>query len=392
MNAARDRQLALLLLTIVLVGNAVALSAELSIGRMTGNDNISHLALLKGMVHAVETGQNPLDFWSPEASFGSPVMRTYQPLAHVLVTLVYFALGKTVSLVTVFAWVRYLSLVLLPAGFFAAARLLELSPLTAAASALLAPLLSTANMYGLDDSSYVATGRGLFPQSLAAVLLILAIGYGFRAVRTGRSWVLAGLLLGLTAVCHFIYGWMGAVTLCLLALLPDAATARWLRIRRTICVGLVALVLSAFQLLPVLIDSPILNHSRWEEKWKWDSFGAAFVLKNLFTGQLLDYGRPPVLSLLALCGAPILLWGFWKSRHMPARECFVLSGALFWLLVFFGRPTWGPLLTVLGVSRDLHLHRTIGAVHIFLVLLAAIGMESGWRALSRRGYVAAALV
>jgi hypothetical protein len=52
----------------------------------------------------------------------------------VATTLVYFMLGKTVSLVTVFGWMRYLWVVLLPAGFFAAARLLELPPLTAAAS------------------------------------------------------------------------------------------------------------------------------------------------------------------------------------------------------------------------------------------------------------------
>jgi hypothetical protein len=392
MNAARERRFALFLLAAVLLGNALALSAELSFGRVAVNDNISHLSLLKGMVRAVENGENPLDFWSPEASFGSPVMRTYQPLAHILVVVCYFALGKTVSLVTVFVWIRYLSVVLLPAGFFAASRLLGFPPLIAAAAALLAPLISTANFYGLDDSSYVSTGRGLFPQSVAAILLLLAIGYGYRAVRTGRAWVLAGLFLGLTAVCHFIYGWMGAVTLCLLALLPNPDAGRWLRVRRTVCVGSVALVLAAFQLLPVLLDSPILNHSRWEEKWKWDSFGAAFVLKALFAGELLDHDRPPVLSLLALSGALLLLWRFWKSRRLRAPEAFVLAGAFLWVLVFFGRPTWGPLLLLLGVSRDLHLHRAVGAVHVFLVLLAAIAMGTFWRELARRGQLAAAIL
>ena len=101
---------------------------------------------------------------------------------------------------------------------------------------MLAPLISTDAWYGLDYSSYVSSGRGLFPQSVATVLLLLAMGCGIRALRRGRHGVLAGMLLGLTCVCHFIYGWIGAVTLCLLALLPDAAVTRWLRIRRTVCV------------------------------------------------------------------------------------------------------------------------------------------------------------
>ena len=63
------------------------------------------------------------------------------------------------------------------------------------------------------------------------------------------------------------------------------------------------MLVSAFQLLPVWMDDPILNHSRWEQSWKWDSFGAGVVLKALFTGELLDHGRLPVLSLLALLGA-----------------------------------------------------------------------------------------
>ena len=92
-----ERRFAWALLCVVLVVNAIALSAELRVGRITGNDNVSHLALVKGMARAVENGANPLDFWSPEASFGSAPIRTYQPLAHALVVLVYFALGKTVS-------------------------------------------------------------------------------------------------------------------------------------------------------------------------------------------------------------------------------------------------------------------------------------------------------
>ena len=292
-----ERRFAWALLCVVLVVNAIALSAELRVGRITGNDNVSHLALVKGMARAVENGENPLDFWSPEVSFGSAPIRTYQPLAHALVVLVYFALGKTVSLLTVFVWIRYLSIVLLPGAFFAAALLLERSPLTAAAAALLAPLISTDAWYGLDYSSYVLDGRGLFPQSVAAILLLPAIGCGFQAVRRGRFGALAGLLLGLTCICHFIYGWIGAVTLCLLVILPDAEVKRSLRMRRIVLVGAVAILVSAFQLLPVWMDRSILNHSRWEQSWKWDSFGAGVVLEGVVHGRIV--GPRPVAGAFA---------------------------------------------------------------------------------------------
>jgi hypothetical protein len=408
MSPTFERKLALFFLACVLIANAAALSAELSVGAVTGTDNISHWALLQGMVKAAEAGANPLDFWSPEGSFGEAPMRTYQPLAHALVALVYFALGKSVPLMTVFLWVRYLSVVLLPVGFYAAARMLELPPFTALASAAMAPLISTNALYGLDYSSYVASGRGLFPQSVATILMLLAIGAGYRAVRFGSSRALAGLLTGLTAICHFIYGWIAAVSIVLVVLLPDEKTPRLKRLGRAIAVGGVALIVSAFQILPVLIDGPILNHSRWEQPWKWDSFGAAAVVKMLLSGELLDHDRLPVLSLLALAGAAGICWSLYRSRrrsnvgqasrpaqYMAGREAcptFVIAGALFWLLVFFGRATWGPLLWLLGATPDLHVHRTIGAVQVFLVLLAAMGLVEVCKLLAERVHVAAAIV
>src|SRR5207237_1421301 len=76
--------------------------------------------------------------------------------------------------------------------------------------------------------------------------------------------------------------------------------------RRTAIVGAVALLLTAFQLAPLVRDASNINHSRWESSWKWDSFGAGQVLKWLFAGDLLDYGRPPVLTLLAFAGAGLV--------------------------------------------------------------------------------------
>ncbi|MEO8595952.1 MAG: hypothetical protein ABI759_21705 [Candidatus Solibacter sp.] len=368
----------------VLLANALASSAELTVGNITGNDNVGHHALVAGMARAVEQGENPLDFWSPENPFGSAIVRTYQPLAHALVVLAYYAMGKLVPLATVFLYVRYLAIVLLPLGFFACARLLAMSPLAAAAAAALAPLLSADAWYGLDYSSYVTTGRGLFPQSVAAILMLVAIGAGVRAIRGGRQIAVAGALVGLTTACHLIYGWIAAVTLCLAAILPESGCPFLRRFRRLTGIGALSVIVSAFQLLPILQDRAILNHSRWEESWKWDSFGAATVLKTLFSGEVLDHGRLPVMSLLALAGAATVAWQIYRTRRLPAPQGFLLAAAVVWILIFFGRPTWGPLLLAIGAVRDLHLHRAVGAVQAFLVLLAALAIEAGFRELMRR--------
>ena len=304
--------------------------------------------------------------------------------------LAYFALGKSVGLMTVFVWVRFLSVVLLPLSFFAAARLMGLRPLTAAAAALLAPLISTNFLYGIEYGSYTWAGSGLFPQAVGSHFLLITLGLAFSAIRRGKRLALTGALLGLTFLAHLIYGYMGALSVCLLAVIPDADVARGVRIRRVAIVGAVAVLLSAFQLAPLLLDGSNINHSRWESVWKWDSFGAGQVLKWLFTGELLDHGRLPVLSLLSLAGAGWVVWDWRKRRQTCAAHVFALWGAAFWTLLFFGRPFWGPLLAMLGVSADMQLHRVIGGAQIFLVLLAAIGLAALWREISRRWHYAAA--
>jgi hypothetical protein len=198
-------------------------------------------------------------------------------------------------------------------------------------------------------------------------------------------------MLGLTCLAHLIYGYMAAVSLCLLAVMPDDAVSRRIRIRRTLQLGVAAALLTAFQLVPMLIDRANINHSRWESAWKWDSFGASQVLRWLFTGELLDHGRLPILTALAFGGAGLLIWLAKKRQPVGAAHTFALLGAAFWILMFFGRPFWGPSLALLGVSDDVQLHRVIGGAQIFLVLLAAIALAALWRETARRWHVLAAV-
>ena len=80
MRFRREQQLPVLVLAAILIVNAAALWPELSISRVDLNDNVMHFALVDRMVQAIQNGENPIDFWSPEWSLGYPVLRTYQPL------------------------------------------------------------------------------------------------------------------------------------------------------------------------------------------------------------------------------------------------------------------------------------------------------------------------
>ena len=390
MKSIWDRRLSTFVTILIVVLNAAALWPELSISRVDLNDNVFHFTLIERIADAVQHGQNPLDCWSPEWSFGFPVLRIYQPLAHLLVVGAWLALGKAVPLLTVFVWARFLSLALLPLSFFAAARLIGLRRPAACAAALLAPLVSTNFLYGIEYGSFAWAGSGLYPQAVAAHLMLLALGFGFQAVRTGRRVIAAGVLVGLTLACHLIYGYMAAVSLLLLALLPDAGIPRIRRLGRTLAVGATALAVSAFQLLPLVEDAGLINHSRWEPVWKWDSLGAGQVLRWLFTGELLDHGRLPVLTVLAAAGVAVWAWRKFRGETDPAGA-FAAAGAAFWILLYFGRPFWGPALLVLGAAEDMHLHRVIGGAQVFLVLLAGIALGALWNSRRPRGWIAAAV-
>ncbi len=393
---------AFFLLIAILLANAYALRHELSSARVDLNDNVFHYTLIEHTVQAVESRQNPLDFWVPEWSFGYPVFRTYQPLAHWFVAALYFAMGKTVPLMTLFVWVRYLLLVLLPLSFFTSARLLSLPPPAAVAAALLAPLIATQGLYGLEAESFVWAGLGLFTQLFATHLLLLGIGLSFQALRTGKGLTFAGAVLGLTFLGHMIYGYVGLITTLLMAamLLPEAREhAERIRVGgRVLWIWVASGCIAGFHLFSLLADRGITNHSHWEPTWKWDSFGPAAVFHQLFTGGVLDYGRLPVLSILALLGVAAGVWfltgrGPAESAIAPMASWSLLTAAaLFWTLLYCGRPLWGRALLLAGITSDFQLHRLIGAVQIFLIFLGGAGLAQLWKWIGSRKLIWSGLV
>jgi len=392
MRLEPEKRLSLATVLLIVLAQALVTWPEIYTASNRNTDSVNHYNMTRHMVDAVEHGGNPLDFWSPEISLGVPMVRTYQPLAHMLVAGAYFALGKTVPLITVLAWARFLFALILPLSFYACMLMLEFSPLTAAAGALLLPMIDGPGQggMGLDIRTWVSFG--IYPQEVATKLLLLSIGLCYRAIRYGKRIALAGAVLGLTCLAHLMFGWMGAVMACALALLPDATLPRTVRIRRTVALGAVAAVITVFQLVPLFTDGYLINRARFEPAEKFDSYGAAKVLQWLFTGGLMDWDRLPVLTLLGAAGFALVVWRWRKTRKIAAPELFILSGFVFWLLVFFGRSTWGILLLVLGIGSDFHLHRLLSPVQICFLALGGIALAALWREMVRRWSPLAAVV
>jgi hypothetical protein len=360
----------LVLVAVAVLANALALAPEIDIGRVDLHDGVFHFTIIDRLARAPA-----LEPWMPEWGFGYPVLRLYQPLAHWLAVAAHHATFHAFPLDALFSFLRWLLLAIFPLTAYAACRLIPMRAMTAAAVAILSPLVASPNLFGLEYGSYVWRGNGLYTQLVAMHVFVLAIGAGCGAIRRGRALWMSGLLLGLTFLAHFIYGYMAAATLILIAALPDSATPLRRRLIRLAWIAAVSVVLTAFQLLPMLTDGAFINRSRWEPSWKWESFGAARVLGMTATGELLDAGRLPVLSLLALAGAVLVVR---RRDRETFAGIFALAGAALWLFLFCGRAAWGPLFTILGLSDAAQLHRFIGGAHWFLLLLAGIGLARVW--------------
>jgi hypothetical protein len=278
------------------------------------------------------------------------------------------AAGLAVDPEDAYHWSLYLLLAGWPLAVYAGARLLGLDRWQSAGAAVLAPWLRSAPGYGYESGSYTWQGLGIWPQLWAAWLLPVAIGLGWRAVSGKSSAVLAGLAVAACTLCHFLTGWLALAVVALMPVLHGADVRR--RFGRLGVVLASAAAAVAWFVVPMLLDGDGADYSGYERGTFWyDSFGATRVLKWLLAGDLFDQGRLPIVTALAAVGLVLTVV---RARHdIGARVVLLLSGLS--LVLFFGRPTLGPLLGALPFGGDLFYPRFIIGVQLGGVLLAGIG-------------------
>lgn len=345
---------------------------ETRLNRVPLNDLVFHITASEHLLSALENHRS-VDSWVSEWSLGYPVWLSYQPLPHLAGALVIKACRAFATPEASFAAFYYLLLLALPMSVYLGARLMGLNPVASGLASLLVFASSaTGNLgsYGLGYGAFAWSGSGLYTQLFALHFLAISWGVTTRALEIGRkNWLIgAGVLIALTTLSHIIFGYVAFASAVVMA--AAAPRPQWRqRLLRLLAIVFPALLLLAWFFVPLLLRLDVVNHSRWENPQKWDSYGAPFILREILSGRFFDSGRPPILSLLiaaGICTAAI------HYRRQLARQLLILCGSA--LVLFFGRETWGHLVWLAGVPADLQMHRLQAAFELSAVLLAALGL------------------
>ena len=357
-----------LLVAAAVVWGLVSLRA-LTVGVAYLNDSSLHEQMVRVATALLQAGHLPLTSWFPFLGEGSPQFLHYQSLPAILTGAVGVVVGPDVA----FRWSLYLLLSLWPISVYLSARAFGAGRPAAAASAAMAPFLVSATGVGYEQHAYVWTGYGVWTQLWASWTLPLAWGYSWRAIRDGRGYFRAVLLIALTVALHFETGYLA---LSVLLVWPFVAgrplTAR---LRRA------AVLLGGALLAVAWVIVPLLAQRGWaavneavQGTGLVNGYGAGRVLDWLVSGGLLDHGRLPVVTVFAALGFG-LAWFAW-SADPDARALLVALGVC--LLLAFGRTTFGSLVDLVPGSTDLFFRRFMMGVQLAALLLA--GRGAAWLA------------
>ena len=344
----------------------VMLQSELTIVQPP-NDEALHFEMVRWAAGQLNQGRVPFDGWFPYLNLGLPQFSHYQSLPHLITAYLSLPFGTDATE----RWVAYLLLALFPLSVFIGARLLGWSPWPAALSAFVSPLLVSVIGYGYEHDSYVWLGSGLWSQEWGMVMLPIAWGLSWRAVdRGGRLvYAAAALALALTIAVHFMTGY-----LALLSVAPFIVARRTQLLRRLARGAVIfagAALIALWVVFPLLTNAAFASRSVFDQNTFWyDSYGAPQVIGWLFTGQIFDANRLPVVSILVLAGA--IVCAFRWRRDARCRALLLLF--LLSFILFSGRPTFGLLIDLLPGSSDMQLFRYILGIHLAGILLAGVAL------------------
>ncbi|HLI44504.1 MAG TPA: hypothetical protein VKU92_08540 [Acidimicrobiales bacterium] len=328
------------------------------------NDSAMHSEMVWFAAERLAAGHLPLNGWFPFLNVGSPQFLHYQSLPAMLTGAVGLALGPYRA----FAWSTYLLLATWPLSVYLSARLFRLGRWAASAAAVMSPFLVSAPGLGYEQSSYLWIGYGLWTQLWAMWSLPLAWGLTWRAIDEGRYRFAACVAIVATMAFHYETGYLAVLPILLFLLVRPRPFAP--RLRRA------AIVLGGSMLGGSWIVVPLLamrNYAAINEFLQHtshaDSFGARRVLSWLAEGQLFDHDRFPVVTACLAVG--LVAAAARCRRDAVARALLALFASS--LVLFFGRPTLGPLLVLLPGSKDLFLRRFVIGVQLAGLLIAGSG-------------------
>jgi hypothetical protein len=351
----------LLVVGLTVLFNLVVLRAEVTPVQYL-NDASVHKSMVAWASDQIVEGHLPLDGWYPDLALGSSRFHHYQSLPHVLTGLLAVPLGAD----------RAISLDVPDARVLADRGLRGegswLGAAVCAMAALVSPLVSSQTGLGFEWGSYLWRGYGVWAQLWGMWLLPFAWGLSWRAVSKGRSYALTALVLALTVACHYLTGYLALASLAAWVLIRPSEILR--RAGRAALVGFGSLLVAAWVVVPLIADRAYTIQDEFSRgRVFYDSFGAKQILTWFGSGEIYDRGRLPVITILVVLGI-VVAASRWRAEE---RSRALLVVGLISLLLFFGRPTLGPLLKLLPGSGDLFLRRFVMGVHLAGMYLAGIG-------------------
>lgn len=375
---------------------------------------------------------NLIDHWVPNWAEGYSLPFYYSHAPQIATVASYRLLVKPVSdlfhlnfsLKIYYNWTKYLLFCLFPLSVFIALRIVGFNPLLSALSAVLSGHLSTNGLYGVDPPSYLWRGYGLTSQLYGTFFIPLAIAFTFRALREttadigrvtrakasreelrlpgdedvhdwstlNRAGIGAGLgapacagrrerqdppkinyvfwailFTTLSIAGHLGIGVILVLTLPIFLFIDTKVSHIKLRFKTLAVIIGVSLFTLSYWIIPVLLQDKYHLISFWDPLWKFNSYGWYEVIRKYFSGEIFDWQRFPTVTLLATIGLFVLLI---HEKYFPFAFIFI-----FWILMYFGRTTWGGLIDIIPGMKDFHLSRFIVGVQIssFFILPGGFG-------------------
>ncbi|MBI4065520.1 hypothetical protein HY409_04105 [Candidatus Gottesmanbacteria bacterium] len=155
----------------------------------------------------------------------------------------------------------------------------------------------------------------------------------------------------------------------------------------------------SYWIIPISLSDNFHNISFWDPVWKFNSYGWKETLVRLFNGDLFDFGRFPWFTILTFIGIFAVMTASDKrqktrikqSNNITIQQCnngendpetdapsFSGLSVLFvyWLILYFGRTTWGELIDLIPGMKEFHLSRFIVGLHLAGIFLAPIGIQT----------------
>ncbi|MDK1016241.1 MAG: hypothetical protein QGD95_01935 [Actinomycetota bacterium] len=286
----------------------------------TGGDMGAHVLLPKVLLENVLASGRILG-WSMDWYAGFPVLYFYFPLPALATVAFDLALPYGVA----FKLVTILGLVALPTAAYFFVRFLGFTRFVAAIAGVAGSLMVFMESYSIFGANIKSTLAGMFSFSISFALSILYIGLVVRSYRQGRKLnIVAGVILGLTALSHVISTIIAVIVVAPLVLAPLALVLVDRARAREAGAGAVGVV------------------SSWMIGFGVSAFFSIPLGVNTFSGMTSDMGWAPVTAIVGnyqgpgslIPGGlvPILVLGFIGMMWTMLRRDSV--GIAIWMTLF----------------------------------------------------------